>query len=157
MGPSICIDGDRTTSGGRRAPAAASMGPSICIDGDDRAQVAGVNYILPRIASPDLLPGGDRCLTKFVTASGGGTMSKISTETRRELVKVIQDRYESASLLDKQQILDEFVALTGYHRKHAIRVLGSGSSTDVEQAMTPPRERIYGDAVREALGTLWEA
>jgi integrase-like protein len=84
-------------------------------------------------------------------------MSKISTETRRELVKAIQDRYESASLLDKQQILDEFVALTGYHRKHAIRVLGSGSSTDVEQAMTPPRERIYGDAVREALGTLWEA
>jgi len=56
-------------------------------------------------------------------------MSKISTETRRELVKAIQDRYESASLLDKQQILDEFVALTGYHRKHAIHVLGSGSST----------------------------
>jgi hypothetical protein len=81
----------------------------------------------------------------------------ISTETRRELVKAIQDRYESASLLDKQRILDEFVALTGYHRKHAIRVLGSASSTDVEQAATPPRERIYGDAVRDALGTLWEA
>ena len=85
-------------------------------------------------------------------------MSKISTETRCELVKAIQDRYESASLLDKQRILDEFVALTGYHRKHAIRVLGSGLSTAVEQAATtPPRERIYGDAVREALGTLWEA
>lgn len=84
-------------------------------------------------------------------------MSKISTETRRELVKAIQERYESASLLDKQRILDEFVALTGYHRKHAIRVLGSDSSTDVEQVATPPRERIYGDAVREALGTLWEA
>jgi hypothetical protein len=80
-------------------------------------------------------------------------MSKISTETRRELVKAIQDRYESASLLDKQRILDEFVALTGYHRKHAIRVLGSDSSTDVEQVAAPPRERIYGDAVREALGT----
>jgi hypothetical protein len=72
-------------------------------------------------------------------------------------VAAIQDRYESASLLDKHRILDEFVALTGYHRKHAIRVLGSGSSTDVEQAATPPRERIYGEAVREALGTLWEA
>jgi hypothetical protein len=36
-----------------------------------------------RIASPDPLPGGDRCLTKLVTASGGGTMSKISTRRTR--------------------------------------------------------------------------
>ena len=66
-------------------------------------------------------------------------MSKISTETRRELVASIQERYRSASLLDQQRILDEFIALTGYHRKHAIRVLGSGSSIDSEQAETPPR------------------
>ena len=84
-------------------------------------------------------------------------MSKINTETRRELVKALQDRYKSASLLDKQRILDEFVALTGYHRKHAIRVLGSASSIDAEQAATPPRKRIYGEAVGEVLGMLWEA
>ena len=84
-------------------------------------------------------------------------MSKISTETRRELVATIQKRYRSASPLDKQRILDEFVALTGYHRKHAIRVLGSDSSIDAEQAVAPPRERIYGEAVGEALGMLWEA
>jgi hypothetical protein len=84
-------------------------------------------------------------------------MSKISTQTRRELVATIQERYRSASLLDKQRILDEFVALTGYHRKHAIRVLGSGSPIDAKQAVAPPRERIYGEAVGEALGMLWEA
>jgi hypothetical protein len=84
-------------------------------------------------------------------------MSKISTETRRELVATIKERYRSAPPLDKQRILDEFVALTGYHRKYAIRVLGSGAPTEVGQAATPPRERIYGEAVGEALGILWEA
>ena len=84
-------------------------------------------------------------------------MSKISTETRRELVASIQERYRSASLPDKQRILDEFVALTGYHRKYAIRVLASGASTAAVQAATPRRERVYGEAVREALGMLWEA
>lgn len=84
-------------------------------------------------------------------------MSKISTETRRELVATIQERYRSAPLHDKQRMLDEFVALTGYHRKYAIRVLGSSSSIDAEQRATPPRGRIYGEAVGEALGMLWEA
>jgi hypothetical protein len=82
-------------------------------------------------------------------------MSKISTETRRELVAAIRERYRSALALDKQRILDEFVAVTGYHRKHAIRVLRSVMNE--EQPATPPRERIYGEAVREAVGVLWEA
>jgi hypothetical protein len=82
-------------------------------------------------------------------------MSKISTETRRELVTTIRERYGSASPADKQRILDEFVALTGYHRKHAIRVLSS--SADAVRPAAPPRERIYDEAVREALGMLWEA
>ncbi len=82
-------------------------------------------------------------------------MSKISTETRRELVATIGERYRSASSLDKQRILDEFVALTQYHRKHAIRVLGSPQNA--EPPTKPARERIYDEAVREALGMLWEA
>jgi hypothetical protein len=84
-------------------------------------------------------------------------MSRISPETRRELVTAIQERYRSAPLLDKQRILDEFVAVTGYHRKYAIRVLGASSSIDTEQRASPPRERFYGEAVGEALGMLWEA
>ena len=32
-------------------------------------------------------------------------------------------RYRSAAFSDRIKILDEFVALTCYHRKHAIRVL----------------------------------
>jgi len=43
--------------------------------------------------------------------------------TRTELVEAIIERYRSSSRADKQRILDEFVAVTGHHRKHAIRVL----------------------------------
>jgi len=48
---------------------------------------------------------------------------RISMATRTELVEAIIERYRSSCRADKQRILDEFVAVTGYHRKHAIRVL----------------------------------
>ena len=44
--------------------------------------------------------------------------------TRKELTEALRARYRSATLGDRIKILSEFVALTGYHRKHAIRVLG---------------------------------
>lgn len=43
--------------------------------------------------------------------------------TRSGLVEAIVERYRSRSRADKQRILDEFVAVIGYHRKHAIRML----------------------------------
>lgn len=43
--------------------------------------------------------------------------------TRKELVEALRARYRSVPPVEKVKILDEFVALTGYHRKHAIRVL----------------------------------
>ena len=46
--------------------------------------------------------------------------------TRKELVEALRVRYSSAPREDRIKILDEFVALTGYHRKHAIRVLRDG-------------------------------
>ena len=50
-------------------------------------------------------------------------MSEISAQAREELVRAIAGRYRQAVFEDKERILNEFVALTGYHRKHAIRVL----------------------------------
>src|SRR5450756_649849 len=45
--------------------------------------------------------------------------------------------------------------MTGYHRKHAIRVLCScDQSTPVER---PCGKRIYDEAVKETLIVLWEA
>jgi len=43
--------------------------------------------------------------------------------TRRELIEAVGERYRRSERNGKRQILDEFVELTGYHRKHAIRVL----------------------------------
>ena len=42
---------------------------------------------------------------------------------KRELLATIRDRYRASSKHDKTRILDEFVAVTGHHRKHAIRLL----------------------------------
>jgi hypothetical protein len=82
-------------------------------------------------------------------------MPSISEGARRELVQAVSDRYRAGSKVEKRRILDEFVALTGYHRKHAVRVLGVPASSRV--ATRRPRSRVYDEAVREALVVLWEA
>jgi hypothetical protein len=43
----------------------------------------------------------------------------MSTKSKRELLTTVSPRYVTASGADKQRILDEFVATTGYHRKYA--------------------------------------
>ena len=50
-------------------------------------------------------------------------MSTMSPEGRRELVATVIERYLRSTQAERGRILDEVVALTGYHRKHAIRVL----------------------------------
>ena len=82
-------------------------------------------------------------------------MATMSTAARRELVQAVVQRYQCVQKAQKRQILNEFVALTGYHRKHAIRVLNGLSGST---ASTPPgRLKLYGEAVRQALVVLWEA
>jgi len=74
--------------------------------------------------------------------------------TRRELIEAVGERYRRANRDGKRQILDEFLKLTGYHRKHAIRVL----CTEVREPKAKPGpQRRYNDEVRAALITLWEA
>ena len=73
---------------------------------------------------------------------------QISLTTRKALVEALRLRYRSAAYGDRIKILDEFVALTGYHRKHAIRVLREEIAT-AQAART--RNRIYDEAVRQTL------
>ena len=78
----------------------------------------------------------------------------LSMAARAEVTAATKDRYAASRRAAKGAILDEFVALTGLHRKHAIRLLGSG------RGETRPRGRPkarYGLAVKEALALLWEA
>lgn len=82
-------------------------------------------------------------------------MSKISAGARKEIWQAVVERYRTAAPDGKSRILDEFVILTGYHRKHAIRVLNTPSLAD--RATNHRRSRLYDEAVRQALIILWEA
>ena len=72
--------------------------------------------------------------------------------TRKELIETVGARYRASTVAERSAILDEFVAITGYHRKHAIRLL---SKPAPEPQKRRPSVR-YGPAVREALSMLWE-
>jgi len=74
--------------------------------------------------------------------------------TRRELIEAVGERYRRSERNDKRQILDEFVELTGYHRKHAIRVL---CREQQPLKAKPGPQRRYDDDVHAALILLWEA
>jgi hypothetical protein len=75
--------------------------------------------------------------------------------TRRELIEAVAARYRTAGRNQKKEILDEFVKVTGFHRKHAIRALKK--SPKPEAPAPRQRVRIYNEAVREALTIVWEA
>ena len=83
-------------------------------------------------------------------------MSEISKQTRVELIESVSNRYREGSRSDKTLILDEFVRITKYHRKHALRLLG-GRKGSVADRPAKPRKRVYDEAVRQALIVLWEA
>ena len=82
-------------------------------------------------------------------------MSKMSTTARDELVGALARRYAVGTRAEKTRILDEFQAVTGFHRKHAMRVLRSCATR--RRAEGKAGRRIYDDAVRDALVILWEA
>jgi len=50
----------------------------------------------------------------------------MSQRSKHELAETIWPRYLKANRAQKVQILNEFVAATGYHRKYAIRLLKHG-------------------------------
>lgn len=82
-------------------------------------------------------------------------MGRISMAARDELVAAVAGRYARATRLERGRILDEFVAVTGLHRKHAMRLLRGGQPG--QRSGPRPSRRVYDDAVREALIVIWEA
>ncbi len=82
-------------------------------------------------------------------------MGRISMATRDELVSAMAKRYASSNREERGRMLDEFVALSGVHRKHAMRLLRAGRPD--RRSGARPSRRIYDEAVREALVVVWEA
>ena len=57
-------------------------------------------------------------------------MRRVSMATREELVKAVTERYARSERPEKSRILDEFVAVSGFHRKHVMRLLRNGPQKD---------------------------
>ncbi len=115
-----------------------------------------------RVASPELLPRSgvlphSNCspAVQPVLHRREADMGHISMATRDELVVALAGRYGSSSRQHRGRILDEFVAVSGFHRKHAMRLLRAGRSG--QGAGPRPARRIYSEAVRVALIVIWEA
>ena len=76
---------------------------------------------------------------------------------KQELLATIRDRYRASSKREKSRILDEFIVVTGHHRKHGIRLLGQSGDDGEQQPAVKKGRRIYDEAVRQALIVVWEA
>ena len=83
----------------------------------------------------------------------------MSLKARRELLAAIVIRYGQATKADKQTILDEFVAATGYHRKYAINILQNPQvgAAPAAKRKRQSRPRYYTAEVQAALIAVWEA
>jgi hypothetical protein len=71
----------------------------------------------------------------------------------QEYAAAIRNRYRSANKVEKGKMLDEFVRVTGYHRKAAIRMLLNVQKRHVGRRGRPSR---YG-VVLGPLRAIWEA
>jgi hypothetical protein len=81
----------------------------------------------------------------------------MSLKSKNELVEAVQPRYLKASKLEKQKILDELASATGYHRKHAIRVLKNKVQVRNRLKGKPKTyKRVYQGKMVQALEQIWE-
>lgn len=80
----------------------------------------------------------------------------LSSRSRQELIRALRRRYQEGCRGDKSRILEELVAVSGFHRKSAIRIL-SGKPLRDGPATGRGRRRHYDEAARHALIVVWEA
>ena len=78
----------------------------------------------------------------------------MSQRSKRELLDSVQPRYLKARKVEKQKMLDEFTAATGYHRKYALRLLKHGYPR--RKGKPKGRQAIYRGEVVSALEQIWE-
>lgn len=80
----------------------------------------------------------------------------MSPRSKKEYLEAIYLRYKSASLKQKSIILDEFCATSGYHRKHAIRLLRNYKRFTKTKSKKRGRKPLYRkDAILKPLKRIW--
>ncbi len=82
--------------------------------------------------------------------------NRVPVGTRQALVAALRERYQAGARREKARILEEFVEISRYHRKSAIRIL-NGTAEVPEQVRLAQRARVYDNAVGQGLVVLWEA
>ena len=137
----------------RRPSTAPARAPAPCRRSASAPARVSTSTILVA-ALPHLICYRETVVASQLLLPKEATMSTISPGTRQELVTAVADRYRQSTAAEKRLILDEFVALTGYHRKHAVRVLNGSTTTPRAR---PGRRCVYDAAVTEGLIVLWEA
>lgn len=78
----------------------------------------------------------------------------MSQRSKRELLEAVRPRYLKAKKAEKVRILDEFVAVTCYHRKYAIRLLKHGVRP--QGLKRGVRHKVYHGEVVDRLIQIWE-
>lgn len=76
---------------------------------------------------------------------------RVRRESKHELAQSLHPRYERASRTLKGFLLDEFVAVTGYHRTYAQTLLRHGPPRPGRSLRRPGRPATYGPAGLAAL------
>ncbi len=82
--------------------------------------------------------------------------TELTRAARVQLASSVRRRYQAATSRAKKQILEEFIAVSGYHPKYAVHVL---NAPEPMRALSRRRVRpsLYDEAARQALIVLWEA
>jgi len=78
----------------------------------------------------------------------------MTEQSKTEYLEALRPRYLRARKKEKGKILNEAVAVTQYHRKAVIRILGRGLQGPPKRR--PGRQRRYGPALVPVLRDLWE-
>lgn len=79
----------------------------------------------------------------------------MSPQSKKELLEILRPRNLKANKVEKQKMLDEFTAATGYHRKYAIRALKNRVQKRFNKK-TKGYKAIYRGEVVQALEQIWE-
>jgi hypothetical protein len=80
----------------------------------------------------------------------------VTRPSLREYAALQRERYRSATRAEKGALLNEVVAVTGLHRKAAIRLLRRAPRAPTARSRAG-RPRLYGSAVAAAVEVLWQA
>ena len=96
-----------------------------------------------------------RCAKRAVTVAGMDIT--MSSGTRQEVLKNLRRRYQGAGPAYRRKLIDQAVEVLGYHRKSAIRALGSTEADRIRPVNTGRPRRYEAGKLTPWLRPIWQA